>query len=273
MIKTKYLIIVGAIICLLILYYFYDEISRSRKIILDTYNKTMALEAKISDLEKKSNEMTFKKKNNSKTDSPAMSITYQSDMIKGNNALSVKYADISETEAKQMIQKIAQNNQSPKQLSGQAPLQINTQIVPEQMKKLKQDFPNTSGRISPQVHSGDFSDSKPTLIANDKDIFTNNQFDENTDTFHVKLSNIIKEPIKKSTAKNLSDQKEYQKILNGLSNMQINDTFDVESEFDQDIIKSISESLHLADMPSDVELSDISAKPKMNLTKNTAKKK
>lgn len=248
MIQTKYLIIIGAIVCLLILYYFYDEISRSRKLLLTTFNKTMALDAKVSDLEKKSNEIISKKKNNSKTDSPAMSLTYQSDMIRGGNALSVKYADISESEAKQMIQKITQNNQVP-----------------------------SFNQTTKHVPNGDFSDCKDP-----KDIFTNNQFDENTDTFHVKISNIIKEPVGKldantgcsqepNTKTNLSDQHEYQKILNGLTNMQVDDAFGVESEIDQDIIKSISESLHLADMPSDVEISDIPNKPKSN--KNTTKTK
>lgn len=53
MINTKYLIIIAAVVCLLILYYFYDEISNVKKLFIPAYQKTMALEAKILELEKK----------------------------------------------------------------------------------------------------------------------------------------------------------------------------------------------------------------------------
>ncbi len=84
MIQTKYLIIIGIIICLLIIYYLYCEISNAKKIFTPAYQKTMALEVKIADLEKKNMELLQKKMihYNKKNDSPALSITYQSDMVK-----------------------------------------------------------------------------------------------------------------------------------------------------------------------------------------------
>ena len=109
MIQTKYLIIIGAIVCLLILYYFYDEISSVKKIFLPTYQKTMELEAKLLCLEKKTNELIPKKiPVAQKVDSPAMTISYQSDMVKNGN-LSVRYADLSVTEAKELLKHIDQN--------------------------------------------------------------------------------------------------------------------------------------------------------------------
>ncbi len=83
-----------------------------------------------------------------------------------------------------------------------------------------------------------------------------------------------------------TDQAEYQKILNGLTkNMTnicstdafndgaFNDKFD--DELDQDIIKSISESLQYADVPSDTILSDIPVviAPKKTLRKKNVNKK
>ena len=111
MIANKYLIMIGIIICLLVLYYFYDEISNVKKLFMPTYQKTMALEAKIMDLERRNIEFNKRKMEsiNCMNDSPALSITYQSDMMRNNN-LSVKYGDLSETEAKELLQKIENNN-------------------------------------------------------------------------------------------------------------------------------------------------------------------
>lgn len=133
MIETKYLIIIGVVICVLVLYYFYDEISSTKKLMIPTYQKTMYLEAKIIELEKKTQDLSQNQqlqlkqlkntRSNSSTgpsqrkkpiDSPALSITYQSDMVNKNsgNNLSVIYADLTETEVNEIRQKIESANKS-----------------------------------------------------------------------------------------------------------------------------------------------------------------
>ncbi len=123
MIENKYLLMIGVIICDLILYYFYDEISNVKKTIIPSYQKTMALEAKIIELEKKTNELATRVKVPSKKcarkqiESPVMSITYQSDMINKNNNLSARYTDIPESEVieiRKKIEKITKKTGSPK---------------------------------------------------------------------------------------------------------------------------------------------------------------
>lgn len=158
MIETKYLIIIGAVISLLILYYFYDEMSNTKKIIMPTYQKTMLLESKLIDLEKKTDTfiLNFKNqvqshpqnqptKNNRKKpiDSPALSITYQSDMINKNsgNNLSVMYADLTETEINEMRKKLELNkkvsgekNPSPKKSPEKSDPHMFNFLSPEQNK-------------------------------------------------------------------------------------------------------------------------------------------
>lgn len=101
MINTKYFIMIGIIICLLIIYFFYSSISDIKKSFVPIYQKTMELESKISQIESESKRKNSKKsikKPYIKQDSPAFSISYQSDIINKNN-LSAKYTEISDTAA------------------------------------------------------------------------------------------------------------------------------------------------------------------------------
>lgn len=120
MIEMKYLIMIGVIVCLLVLYYFYDEISNIKKSYLPTYQKTMALEAKMMELDKRTMDM-MTKKCISRTDSPPMSITYYSDMVKNGN-LSVKYADLSESEADKLLRKINSKENNKQNIIGERKL-------------------------------------------------------------------------------------------------------------------------------------------------------
>jgi signal recognition particle GTPase len=108
-----------AVVFLLILYYFYDEINRVKKLFVPAYQKTMELEAKVLSLEKKAGEWMEKnsqhslkitgntsvtKSKQSKNDSPAYSITYFSDVVRNPNA-SIKYCQLSETETREIMNK------------------------------------------------------------------------------------------------------------------------------------------------------------------------
>ncbi len=73
--------------------------------VIPTYQETMSLGSKLYDIEKKVNETIKKNILHNKIDSPALSITYQSDMVK-NNDLSVKYVDLSDNEAKELLNKM-----------------------------------------------------------------------------------------------------------------------------------------------------------------------
>lgn len=239
MFEKKYIIIIAIIICLLVLYYFYDEISSVKKLFVPTYQKTMALEARIINLEKKTSDPAPKKKLlNSKIDSPALSITYQSDMVKNGN-LSVKYTDISDTEAKELLKKI-DHCKSKQQVAKQIP------SIP-------------MGELSEPNNSQNKNIFMPNTKKPDFDI-------EESDTINIKVADLVQ--------KN-SQTAEYEKILDGLtkniSNIRSEDVFD-DDELDADIIKSISESIQYADMPSENTLSDIPSTPKVKKPKNVNKK-
>ncbi|XWV26498.1 hypothetical protein QJ857_gp0571 [Tupanvirus soda lake] len=291
MIQTKYLIIIGAIICLLVLYYFYDEISSVKKLFVPTYQKTMALEAKVLELEKKANEITQKKKPMiQKIDSPALSITYQSDMVKNGN-LSVKYADLSDTEAKELLKHIDQNKARQQQIAQNNNLQqnqslnhIQSQIQQEmQQQMINQQIPK---RIF-NVQSGDISDFLPantnttvdrvaTAFANNEHNkqFKNNDFAEDTETINFKIGDVLKKnPMNTINLESKEEHAEMQKILDGFSkssNIHSENVFDDDTELDQDIIKSISESIQYADLPSDTILSDL---PVVKVSKKINKNK
>jgi predicted Holliday junction resolvase-like endonuclease len=53
MIDRKYIIAIGLIILLIVIYYFYDDIRNIKKNLIPMYEKTMKLENKIEELEKK----------------------------------------------------------------------------------------------------------------------------------------------------------------------------------------------------------------------------
>ena len=119
MFETKYLIIIGVILCLLVIYYFYDEISNIKRTFLPTYQKTMALEAKLLEYEKqygksKSKSPSIRTKSKSKSESPIMSITYISADAKNNpdGTSSVQYANITEHEAKELLGVLNKDNKN-----------------------------------------------------------------------------------------------------------------------------------------------------------------
>lgn len=237
MIKTSYLIMIGAVICLLILYYFYNEISELKKILLPTCQKTMALEAKISDLNKRSLELISKKSKNeinhdTKNESPIMSITYYSDMVKNGN-LSVKYADLTETEANLLLKKVNRQSQSGNYQKTPEPYKLNKNIQSPDKNQ------NPGEIIYSDNNIFESEDKNDTININIKDIINNNQLEINENFNKKTMHN-----------DNLSNS-ECQDILDGLtsvSNMKLSSS---SSEIDVEIIKSISESIKYADMPSD----------------------
>ncbi len=336
MIQAKYLIIVGVIVCLFVLYYFYDEISGVKKMFLPTYHKTMSLEAKVFELEKKSNELLKKKIVNPMIDSPALSVTYQSDMCKNGN-LSIKYADLTDTEAHELLHNINQNSKNrsmtqsnksmiqpnnqltqPNRSMGQ-PIRSMSQPIQSMSQPIRQltqinrpsnmpDFGGVPVFVQPtggnqnkndlnersasndntikfQRKTADISDFRSetavvnSSISNNKNIiYTNNDiFDEETDVINVKISDIIKKPTinngnnnNNNIRHNVSDQIEYDEILNNLDKKNHSaDFFDDDTELDPSIIKSISESIHYADMSSETILSDM---PIVSRSKKSSKK-
>lgn len=121
MLDKKYIIAFVIIVSLLVIYYFYSEINAMKKLILPTYKKSMALEVRINNLEKVSNEMIIansrtKKSRHEKplTETDIMSITYKSDVQKSDNNTDVRYTELSENSAKKLIANLSKNRSSPK---------------------------------------------------------------------------------------------------------------------------------------------------------------
>lgn len=251
MIQTKYLIIIGVVICLIILYYFYDEIKNVKKLFTPAYQKTMALEAKVLELEKITADLNSNKNFKKHNDSPALSITYHSDMIKKNGNLSIKYADISETEAKELLKNIEENKVK------QSSTQSNSMV-----KKSEPVAKNTVYPIQ-SVYDENFSDFENIYLGK-----TNIQ-NEESDTINFKISDLIN---KKSVN---SDIDKYQNILGILSNKYSpsNSTFDDQMDIDEDVIKHISESINYAVLSSETLLSDIPQKKKVSKNKKAPVKK
>ena len=98
MIGMKYLLIISVVCCIMILYYFYDEISNIKKTIVPIYQKMMSLERKIVDLEKRNGHDTIKQ-----VDSPAFEVTYRSDMANDGSNLSAKHANLSESDTYNLL--------------------------------------------------------------------------------------------------------------------------------------------------------------------------
>ena len=110
MIDKKYIVIVILLVLLFIFYYLYSEISSIKKLIIPTYQKSMSLESRLSEFEKK--KLPTNNKNITKIETPPLSITYHSDMV-GEGKLSVKYNDLTDSEAKEILKKI-KNSNNPK---------------------------------------------------------------------------------------------------------------------------------------------------------------
>lgn len=231
MFKTKYIIIIGIIICILLIYYFYGEISTIKKSLVPTYQKTMALEAKILELEQVKKSLQSNKKNvGKKIESPVYSISYQSDIVK-TGISSMKYADISESEAKKLVQNIKYHGTK---------------------KNTKSDRSETINVKSPKrgkVPLGELSefDDNTQLFIAESSAQSNrlDQFNlsDRSDTINLKFSEILKR--RKNDAEYSVqmglDNIEYDKILLGLStNLTQNYLTD---NLDQDAIRNISESI------------------------------
>lgn len=102
MIEINYYIIIAFIILLLLVYYFYSEISNLKKSSWTSYLKIMSLEEKVIEFDKINSTQSEKNKPTTTFESPVFSLSYQSNMIKDGN-LSVKYTDLSESEAKELL--------------------------------------------------------------------------------------------------------------------------------------------------------------------------
>ncbi|AGC01861.1 hypothetical protein H012_gp602 [Acanthamoeba polyphaga moumouvirus] len=246
MIKTSYLIIIGAVICLLIIYYFYSEISELKKLYVPTCQKIMNVEAKVSDLDKKSLEFINRKtKYDSKNESPIMSITYHSDMVKKNGNLSIKYDDLTETEANELVKKL---NHNTKKFNND---------------KYQQDENNYAHVTTKPINT----------IYSDNNIFDSISKDQ-SETVKVNINEIINNNQLKLGNDNLNSS-EYQNIMDGLTTSIEAIKEDSGSEIDEQIIKSISESIKYADIPSDplspYSFSEPNKVSSKNNTKNNTK--
>lgn len=196
--------------------------------VIPAYQETMSLGSKIYDIEKKVNESIKKNLIHNKIDSPALSITYQSDMVK-NNDLSVKYVDLSDNEAKELLNKM--NLYKEQKLLNQT-----------KQPNAKSDLLNNTKSFK-TIHTEELFDKVDNNI---------NKNDE--DCFSVGANDII---LNKYTV----SENKYKNILDNLTQNNIND---FNNELDTDVIKNISESIHYADMTSQNSLSDI---PKSKKTK------
>lgn len=303
MIETKYLIMIGIAICLLILYYFYDDISNIKKSFVPIYQKTMELEAKVIKLETdKIFVKPMPKKKYIKNESPAFSISYQSDMISKGN-LSTRYTDISETEANNLLKIVDSNantriNQStdkknpvskhclqttPQEIRGK-PYVTNQNVNKQLSLTHNKTIPDIGiGKMNENLNLNDFD--QPYCIQNRQSHTTkqsnqlsdfdipfvkskNNNVSEESDTFNIRMSDLVKNNINIQQTQKSPTQiaKEYQEILDSLPanttdelqnvNLQTEDPFDDE-DLDQDVIRSITESIRYADIPSETILSDI----------------
>lgn len=275
MIPTKYLIIIGIIICLLVLYYFYSEIAKMKKSFIPAYQKTMSLESKILGIEKQINSACKRKMITNKLNSPVYSISYQSDMLKNGN-LSVKYADITETEAKELLQNIEKNKKNSQKHNkldegsfSSPPGRFISGIKPSKISD--GDFA-VGGAAEHRQNTKDLSEfdsvfnngSQITSDVRKVNFVKDDLYTDKSEIINVDLSRIInKKPqdiILFDTNDNIA---EYQDILNNLTRDVSNmcsppkDDFFTSDCIDQDIVKNISESIHFADLPSDTILSDI----------------
>ena len=114
MVESKYIMIVGVICLGAVIYYFYNEIVNSYKMVFSTYRKTMQLESKVAELEMKvdkfgQGQVVSKPKNTTQAlESVPMTMTYNSDMknLATHGHLSVAYSDLSDGEVNEMRKKI-----------------------------------------------------------------------------------------------------------------------------------------------------------------------
>lgn len=240
MIKTKFLVILGIVICLFIIYYFYSEISSIKKLYSPTYQKTMALETKITELEKKTERLSVKKNSH---DSPAMTLTYHSDMAKNANG-SVKYTEVTDTEAKILLEQINRRNIKSKPVSNGLFVE-NTDTINVKLPIAATNQANYVGREEYDEYQQILNGlSKSNSIVRSEDVFEDGSDIGHVDSEFAETDNV--------------------KYIGSKANINDDDNYC----FDEDIIKSISESLKYADMPSDTELSDLPTKKLSKPTTN-----
>lgn len=210
MINTKYIIVIGIIICSAILYYLYRELSSVKKLFVPIYQKIILLDNKMAKLDKR-RMLQYGHKN----DSPVFSITYQSDVAK-NGDLSIRYSDISDTEARRILEKI--NRVKKESKSSCTPTLA-------QSKKGISDFGTSKNEF--EDCSLDGSLVKNTIFEPQNEI-------DFTDYFEKNLDKLINRP------KIVDIEKmEYDNILNELSK----DGEFKDIKVDKEIVKNISESL------------------------------
>jgi hypothetical protein len=114
MIESKHMIIIGVIACALMAYYFYSELSKMKKLVEPVYHKSLSMELRLSELEKKTTNITKRKIN---VHSPPLSITYNSSDI-GRNQMSVIYDEnIRESEANRLLKNIENKNKRQQTLT------------------------------------------------------------------------------------------------------------------------------------------------------------
>lgn len=223
MLDRKYLIliIIGIVICL-ILYYFYNQISNLKKQIVPIYQKTAKIEAQVLEFQKnipkiidsnKNSGSSSKNKPISKHDSSVYSITYHSDTAKNGNA-SIKCTDITETEAKEIAQKLS-NLKKPNNckhhdiVSQQSPFcNKSPKNIMSSIKKLKKkDIKN----ISPKEIK--------SLLGNSAQKNNRLSYDEKSDTINLKISKILeKDPmeIRKSSTINIMEKSDNDSSLESI---------------------------------------------------------
>ncbi len=290
MIEIKYIIMIGIAVCLLVLYYFYDDISNIKKSFVPMYQKTMELEAKVLKLESESKKITNinpkRKKISSKNESPAFSISYQSDMI-GKGNLSVRYTDITESEANNLLKIVDQNkikqlslphiktspnnncNQQNNNISNCTGTNIN--ISAEQLSDFDIPFDKTKNNHSSEAEIFGVKINDSVKNNNNANNISSNNINTNNNNPIYQKNN----QHKLTTSEGLVE--EYHEILDGLPTGifeeqtidQFVNQFD-DDELDQDVIKSITESIRFADIPSETILSDINL---MTKSVNKIKKK
>lgn len=263
MIEKKYLIMIGVIICLLLLYYFFDEIRNLKKSLLPTYQKTMALEAKVSLLEKKVIPPISDKRGSKRNDSPVFSISYQSDMIKNPNQ-SLRYDGISESEASKIKTSILgpKPNSNPNKCS-----------IPNNNKCL---LPNPKINPVPSPKFNPVPSPKPNSVPNSnpiskiekvyrveldelsdfKEMSNSDKLYGKSDTINVKVTDFMSNRV---VSEHSNDEfSEYEKILKGFKSTISSENVFSNDELDKKILRDISESIKYEDQLSENTLSNIS---------------
>jgi hypothetical protein len=234
MFETKYLIIIGVILCLLVIYYFYDEISNIKRTFLPTYQKTMALEAKLLEYERR-----YKKtpllKSKDPHDAPIMSISYNSQDAKHNTdgTSSIMYA--TDPEAKELLEVLSKKNKNAIVLAQPAP-PLPKSVTPKSVPHLDSEVRDMDPTVSETIHV-----TAPTLgqpHGNSTDL----------DGIWNAINN----------------------LANDANTISTSDYKYLDMELDLDVVKSISDSVHKAELPIEDTFSDI---PVSKLNQHKSKNK